>query len=154
MMVDDKTFYTTKAEMSLRDLKYIGSYLERNFREQSYWPPDGAFATRQPITTQAQLLTFVRTRGSQNIAKTKERLTLWLKDVTRNERAGQCIEPGKRIRNRVRLYKVRESNLEGYNAIVEFLRENLAGTVHYGKIPAKLPHISVKRKYPVECKVN
>ena len=33
------------------------------------------------------------------------------------------------------MYKVRESNLYGYNAIINFLRQNLQDTIHYEKIP-------------------
>lgn len=132
----------------LSSIKNIGPFLENAFKTRSYWPPDSN--TLRPIRSVKDLISFVKTRGSIDKAETKRKLSLWLKSIMKNIRSGECIGKTVKVNGQDSQYKVRKSNLEGYNSIISFLRDSLDGTLHYDKIPNKLPYLTGTRKYP--CK--
>ena len=136
---------------SVSSLRFIGPYLEHNFATRSFWPPGSA--NLYPIETLSDLLRFIMTRSSNDIAATRARVKKWLSAIMKNERNGQCVEPSKLRGGGEYLYKVRQSNVKGYNTIIDFLRDTLDGTIHYDKIPRKLPNLSETLKYPPGCRV-
>src|SRR5437868_15238589 len=101
----------------ISSLKYIGPYLQQNFETRSFWPPDSANV--YPIETLRDLVQFIQTRSVNDITATKARIRKWLAIITKNERNGQCVEPAKLRGDAEYLYKVRQSNVKGYNVIID-----------------------------------
>lgn len=134
----------------ISSLRYIGPYLEENFASKSFWPPGSNNA--RPISTLQELINFIRTRSGNDIPATRSRVKEWLMEIMRNERSGQCVEPAKLRGGADYLYKVRQSNVKGYNTIIDFLRDNFEGTIHYDKIPRRLPNLPETQKYPNICR--
>jgi hypothetical protein len=133
----------------INSLKYIGDYLSDRFRTHSFWPPDSD--TPRPILTLEQLVRFVKTRSVRDIPATRRRLTEWLDFILQNAHPGQCVGDPLYIDHEWRRYKVREQNQYGHFAIISYLRGELIGTVHYGKVPLKKPRLPVHRSHPRSC---
>lgn len=138
-------------DLPLSSIKHIGQYLEGGFVTRSFWPPESN--KRYPIRSTTELLQFVKSRGNRDHELTRARLTAWLREVTLNARAEDCVPPPVTINRTQRHYKIRYSNFLGYNAIVQFLQTYLRDTNHYEKIPRKINQLSRTRKHPLSCRV-
>jgi len=134
---------------SLSSIKYIGPYLEQSFKTNSFWPPHSN--TLHPIESKTKLINFIKTRRSNDKIELKKKITKWLRETLKNDRQGQCVGEISFHQGENYRYRVRQTNLEGYNAIIDFLRDKLYNTVHYYKIPNKLPRV---RRYSSICKVG
>ncbi len=120
----------------LTRLKYVGPYLSQRFRTHSIWPPGHAHSQLHPIRTLGELCAFVQTRRGRNA---KRNLSEWLRIITENIKAGECVEsrtiPGRLHEH----YRVRPQNLFGHTMILNFLRQYLPRR-HQKKIPARQSH--------------
>jgi hypothetical protein len=104
----------------MEELKYIGPYLSYRFYTESYWMGDFV-----PIYNLQDLLNFVKTK--RITVNVRQNLKEWLRNICKNERSQECDGE----------YRIRYENEKGWNAIIEFLRENLDGYRIKGYLPAK-----------------
>jgi hypothetical protein len=145
-LLDDDGDDDDNLDRALSSLKHIGGYLESGFQERSFWPPESSH--RFPIYNKRDLVNFVKSRGGKDTQRTRARLTEWLKNVLINVQSEECIDRSVMINGVKRNYKVRYSNFLGYNAIIDFLRQELKDTSSYRKIPFKMKQLSLHRKFP------
>ena len=123
-----------RLDSPLTRLKYIGPFLAERFQTHSFWPPEGRGSQLVPLTSLRELLTFVKARRGPH---TKRNLSSWLRAITTNERAGECLD-SRPIETCVH-YRVRPQNLFGHTMILNFLREFLP-PAHRNKIPLRQHH--------------
>ena len=123
-------------DLGLTQLKYVGPYLSERFRTHSFWPPNDHRRRRlHPIRSLRDLVNFVVSRRGPHA---KGNLTEWLRVITENARAGDCVttvnEP-----HACPFYRVRPQNLFGHTMIINFLRAYVPRS-HQSKVPARQAH--------------
>lgn len=145
-------------EDNLQSLNNIGPYIAERFVTHSRW--NGADV---PIQNLQQLKNFI-IRRANNIDENeaKEKISQWLKVITKNQRNSQCLNNQKYrkvIEGVERNYKVREFNFYAFNAIIDYwvsvIPVNLvyAGKNIKQKIPRRITQVGITHKYPLQCTV-
>jgi hypothetical protein len=142
-------YNTLPFETPLIKLKYIGPYLRDRFLTESFWP----VGTRNihPIRTLGHLHDFFISRRALPTAR--RNVTRWLEHIMTNDRAGQCVEPGRQVPpDNVHLYRVRQINECGFNAVVGFFEHHFSNPPHNRKIPRPKTGRQFHIKYPIICR--
>lgn len=143
----------------IETLNNIGPYIADGFITRSIWN-----GRTVPLQNLQQLKDFI-IRRANNVSENeaRQRISDWLKKVTKNQRSSQCLNDARYrrvINGTERNYKIREWNYYAFNAVIEYWNSVIDADLIYqnrnikAKIPRKIASLGARLKYPLQCQVN